>query len=95
MATMGLEAQKLMLMREIINSDDKNFLQEMSNACKEIKKRLATVADTTKDEKAGNKELVLHELKEAILELNDYKAGKIQARPAEELVKELLMEEEA
>ena len=90
MATMGLEAQKLMLMREIINSDDKTFLQEMSNACKEIKKRLAKVADTTKDEKAGNKELVLHELKEAILELNDYKA-----RPAEELVKELLMEEEA
>ena len=37
MATMGLEAQKLMLMREIINSDDKTFLQEMSNACKEIK----------------------------------------------------------
>ena len=43
MATMGLEAQKLMLMREIINSDDKTFLQEMSNACKEIKKRLAKV----------------------------------------------------
>ena len=92
---MGLEAQKLMLMREIINSDDKNFLQEMSNACKEIKRRLAKVADTTKDEKADAKELVLHELKEAVLELNDYKAGKIQARPAEELAKELLMEEEA
>lgn len=93
MATVGLETQKLMLVREIINSDNQEFLQEMTEACKNIKRRLSKVME--KDSKADTKDAIIKELKKAIEELNDYKAGKIQARPAEELAKELLMEEEA
>ncbi|WP_298109213.1 hypothetical protein [uncultured Bacteroides sp.] len=93
MATVGLETQKLMLVREIINSDNQEFLQEMTEACKNIKRRLSKVME--KDSKADTKEAIMKELKKAIEELNDYKTGKIQARPAEELAKELLMEEQA
>lgn len=93
MTTIGLEAQKVLLMREIINSDNKEFLQKMIEACKEIQKQLAETVIRKKDAEPESKEAVMDELKCAILDLNDYKAGRIQARPAEALLEELLAEE--
>ena len=52
--------------------------------------------DSAKDMKAepDSKEYILNGMKEAINSLNDYKAGKIQTRPLDELIRELETEEE-
>lgn len=57
MKTMELDAQRAMLAREILNTEDVELLKEL------------------------------------IMQLNEYKAGKIQARPLDELIKEIKEEE--
>lgn len=91
MTTMNMESQRLMLAREILNTDNNEFLEEMSKAYHRIKNRLAkvTAAEQAKALEEDSKETILKELKEAILEFNEYKAGRVKARPLDELIKEL------
>lgn len=91
MATMNMESQRLMLAREILNTDNNELLEEMSKAYHRIKTRLAkvTAAEQAKALEENSKETILKELKEAILEFNEYKAGRVKARPLDELIKEL------
>lgn len=91
MTTMNMESQRLMLAREILNTDNNEFLEEMSKAYHRIKTRLAkvTAAEQAKALEEDSKETILKELKEAILEFNEYKAGRVKARPLDELIKEL------
>lgn len=90
MTTMELDAQRLMLAREILNTDNAELLKEMAVAYKRIKARLAKTTTAEPD----SKEYVMNGLKEAIHELNEYKAGRVQARPLDELIKEMEAEEE-
>ena len=95
MTTMELDSQRLMLAREILTTDNAEFLKEMTKAYKRIKNRLADIASTKEMEaEPDSKEYILNGMKEAINSLNDYKAGKIQARPLDELIRELETEEE-
>lgn len=68
----------------------------MSKAYHPIKTRLAkvTAAVQAKALEEDSKETILKELKEAILEFNEYKAGRVKARSAWELLEELKEEEE-
>lgn len=68
----------------------------MSKAYHRIKTRLAkvTAAEQAKALEEDSKETILKELKEAILEFNEYKAGRVKARSAWELLEELKEEEE-
>ncbi|RGN33765.1 hypothetical protein [Bacteroides oleiciplenus] len=65
----------------------------MSKAYHRIKTRLTKVTPTEQEPEQDSKEYILQGLKEAILELNEYKAGRVKARPAWELLEELKKEE--
>lgn len=94
MTTMNMESQRLMLAREILNTDNNELLEEMSKAYHRIKTRLAKVTAAEQAAEEDSKETILKELKEAILEFNEYKAGRVKARSAWELLEELKEEEE-
>lgn len=89
MTTMNMESKRIMLAREILNTDNNELLEEMSKAYHRIKTRLAKVTTTEQEPESDSKEYILKELKEAIHELNEYKAGRVKARPLDELIKEL------
>lgn len=91
MNTMELDAQRIVLAREILNTDNSELLKEMSKAYKRIKARMIKTADpkVAVAPEPDSKEYIMNGLKEAFLQLNEYKAGRIQARPLDELLKEL------
>lgn len=89
-----MESQRLMLAREILNTDNYELLEEMSKAYHRIKTRLTKVTTTEQESEQDSKEYILQGLKEAIHEFNEYKAGRVKARSAWELLEELKKEEE-
>jgi len=89
-----MESKRIMLAREILNTDNNELLEEMSKAYHRIKTRLAKVTTTEQELESDSKEYILKELEEAIHELNEYKAGRVKARSAWEFLEELKKEEE-
>lgn len=89
-----MESERIMLAREILNTDNNELLKEMSKAYHRIKTRLSKVAAAEQELEPDSKEYILQGLKEAILELNEVKAGRAKTHSAWELLEELKKEEE-
>lgn len=96
MTTMELEAQRASLAREILNTDSKEMLDEMTKTVKRIKKRLArprpvkgTVMAEATEYKGDTREEIIANLRETALWLKDFKAGRAKGIPVDELVAEL------
>lgn len=93
MTTMELNTQKITLAREILETDDKELLDEVSKAYRRIKARLTKAKAATQEPEPDSKEYILNGLREAFRELKEVQAGRAKARPIEELFKELEEEE--
>lgn len=93
MTTVELEARKAMLAREILTSDDSDFLESMSRAALRIKRRIGKRATAEHAETLDGEESVARKIEEALQELKAIKAGKAQGIPARKLLKELEAEE--
>lgn len=89
-----MEAKRIMLAREILNTDNNEFLEEMSKAYHRIKIRLTKNTAAEQEPEPDSKEYILQGIKEAILELNEVKAGRAKTHSAWELLEELKKEEE-
>ena len=86
MTTLEMDAQRVMLAREILNTNNDELLSEMCKAYKRIKNRLAKAVMTKAKAETESKEYVLNSIKEAYL---DVKYKRVEARPIDELFKEL------
>lgn len=80
MTTMEMESQRLMLAREILNTDNREFLKEMSKAYHRIKARM--IKNNTME--PDSKEYIRDSIEQG---LKDVKEGR--TRPLEELLNEL------
>lgn len=78
---MELEVQKAILAREILNTDNSEFLKEMSKAYHRIKARMQK---TQTELEPDSKEYILKSIEQG---MEDVKEGK--TRPLEELLNEL------
>lgn len=94
MTTMELYTQKISLAREILETDDKELLDEVSKAYRRIKARLTKAKVKAEEPEEDSKEYILNGLREAFRELKEVQAGRAKARPIEELFKELEEEEQ-
>lgn len=92
MTTMEMDTQRVMLAREILNTDNVELLREMVKAHKRIIARF-TAKEAVAEPEPDSKEYIMQGLKEAFQELKEIKAGMVKGRPLEEMLKELEAEE--
>lgn len=89
MTTKEIDSQRVLLAREILNTEDIELLKELTKAYKRIKSRLAKSVTVKVEPKEDSKEYILNGLKEAFTELKEIKAGRLKGIPARELLKDL------
>ena len=94
MTTREIDSQRVLLAREILNTEDIELLKELAKAYKSIKSRLAKLDSVKAEPKEDSKDYILNGLKDAFFELKEIKAGRLQGIPARDLLKELEEEEE-
>lgn len=92
MTTMEMDTQRVMLAREILNTDNVELLREMVKAHKRIIARF-TAKEAMAEPEPDSKEYIMQGLKEAFQELKEIKAGRGKSVSARDLLKELQEEE--
>jgi len=82
MTAMELNARRVSLASEILNTDNAMLLSEISEVVEKFRASLATTAEASKAE-------ALNGIREAMTELKEHKAGRLKLQPFSELISEL------
>lgn len=90
-SAMEMDARRIMLAREILNTDNETLLSELEKTYRQVMAHIVIVNPPAEPE-PDTKEYILNSIKEGLREVQEIRAGRMKGNTLDNLIKELEQE---